>query len=90
MRDFVDPLKLKLPVFGKLFQKIALARFSRNLGTLLRSGVPILASLDIIADTTGYVVISRALDDVRESVRRASPSPARWASTRCSRRWSCR
>ncbi len=68
VRNVVDPLKLKLPVFGKLFAKIALARFSRNLSTLLRSGVPILASLEIVSDTTGSVVISRALDDVRKSV----------------------
>jgi type IV pilus assembly protein PilC len=68
VRNVVDPLKLRLPVFGKLFAKIALTRFSRNLSTLLTSGVPILASLDIVADTTGSVVISRALDDVRTSV----------------------
>jgi type IV pilus assembly protein PilC len=63
-------LKLKLPVFGLLFQKLALARFSRNLGTLLASGVPILQSLEIVSDTTGSIVISRALTSVKESVRR--------------------
>ena len=69
VRNFVDPLKLKLPVFGGLFQKIALARFARNLGTMLKSGVPILQSLDIVADTTGNVVLARAIRDVQESVR---------------------
>jgi type IV pilus assembly protein PilC len=69
VRDVVDPLKLKLPVFGLLFQKIALARFARNLGTMLKSGVPILQSLDIVADTTGNVVLARAVRDVQESVR---------------------
>lgn len=69
VRNVVDPVKLKAPVFGKLFQKVALARFARTLGTLLRSGVPILAALDITADTTGNVVIGRALADVRESVK---------------------
>ena len=69
VRDVVDPLKLKLPVFGMLFQKIALARFARNLGTMLKSGVPILQSLDIVADTTGNVVLARAIRDVQESVR---------------------
>ena len=68
VRDVVDPLKLRLPVFGDLFAKIALARFARNLGTLLRSGVPVLQSLDIVADTTGSVVIARAVADVRASV----------------------
>jgi type IV pilus assembly protein PilC len=68
-RNIVDPIKLKVPVFGKLFQKIALARFARNLGTMLRSGVPILQSLEIVADTTGNVVLGRAVRDVQESVR---------------------
>lgn len=70
VRQVVDPLKLRFPVFGNLFAKIALARFARNLGTLLSSGVPILQSLDIVAETTGSSVIARALQDVRESVRR--------------------
>jgi type IV pilus assembly protein PilC len=70
VRDIVDPLKLRLPVFGDLSAKLALARFARNLSTLLSSGVPILQSLDIVAETTGSVVISRALKDVQESVRR--------------------
>jgi type IV pilus assembly protein PilC len=69
VRDVVDPLKLKLPVFGDLFRKIALTRFSRNLGTMLSSGVPILQSLDIVAETTGNVVLERATRAVQESVR---------------------
>jgi type IV pilus assembly protein PilC len=68
VRNVVDPLRLKLPVFGMLSRKIALCRFARNLSTLLRSGVPILASLEIVSDTIGSVVISRALADVRQSV----------------------
>ena len=69
VRNVVDPMKLKAPVFGPLFQKIALSRFSRNLGTMIHSGVPILQSLDIVADTTGNVVIARAVRDVEVSVR---------------------
>ncbi|HVF05926.1 MAG TPA: type II secretion system F family protein [Frankiaceae bacterium] len=69
VRNFVDPIKLKMPVFGPLFQKIALSRFARNLGTMMSSGVPILQSLDIVADTTGNVVLGRAVRDVQESVR---------------------
>lgn len=68
IRELVDPLKLKLPVFGSLFTKIALTRFSRNLGTLLSSGVPILGALDIVSSTTGSKVIEHALHDVRQSV----------------------
>jgi type IV pilus assembly protein PilC len=70
VRNVVDPLKLKMPVFGPLFQKIALARFCRNLGTMLQSGVPILQSLDIVADTSGNVVVAHAVRDIQESVRR--------------------
>jgi type IV pilus assembly protein PilC len=69
VRNIVDPLKLKLPVFGPLVQKIALARFARNLGTMMQSGVPILQSLDIVAETTGNIVLERATRDVQESVR---------------------
>jgi type IV pilus assembly protein PilC len=69
VRNVVDPVKLKIPVFGKLFQKIALSRFARNLGTMMHAGVPILQSLDIVADTTGNVVLGRAIRDVQESVR---------------------
>jgi type IV pilus assembly protein PilC len=69
VRNVVDPIKLRTPVFGSLFQKIALSRFSRNLGTMMRSGVPILQSLDIVADTTGSVVVAHAVRDVQQSVR---------------------
>jgi type IV pilus assembly protein PilC len=69
VRNVVDPMKLKLPVFGQLFQKIALTRFARNLGTMMSSGVPILQSLDIVAETTGNVVLERATRAVQESVR---------------------
>ncbi len=69
VRNFVDPLKLKLPIFGELFRKVALSRFARNLGTMMHSGVPILQSLEIVADTTGNVVLGRAVRDVQDSVR---------------------
>jgi type IV pilus assembly protein PilC len=69
VRNVVDPMKLKMPVFGKLFQKIALSRFTRNFGTMLHAGVPILQALDIVADTSGNVVVAKAVRDVQESVR---------------------
>lgn len=69
LREKVDPLKLKAPIFGKLFQKVAVARFTRNLGIMLHSGVPILQALDIVGDTSGNIVISHALKDVQASVR---------------------
>lgn len=64
-----DQLKLKAPIFGDLFQKIALSRFARTLGLLLRAGVPVLQALDIVSQTTGNEVLSRASQDVKESVR---------------------
>jgi type IV pilus assembly protein PilC len=70
VRNALDPLKLKLPVFGPLFQKVAISRFSRNFGTMLSSGVPILQSLEIVGETAGNVVLRRAAASVQESVRR--------------------
>jgi type IV pilus assembly protein PilC len=64
-----DKLKLRVPVFGKLFTKIAIARFSRNLGTLLAVGVPVMQALDVVGDTTGNAVIGEAMKDVKASVR---------------------
>jgi type IV pilus assembly protein PilC len=65
-----DRLKLRLPVFGKLFTKIAISRFSRNLGTLLNVGVPVMQALDIVGATTGNAVITEAMKDVQNSVRK--------------------
>ncbi len=90
VRAVVEPLLLRLPVFGQLFRKIALARFARNLGTMMSSGVPILQSLDIVAETTGNVVLERALRAVQETCAGARRWPRRCTSTRCSRPWSSR
>jgi type IV pilus assembly protein PilC len=65
----VDTLKLKVPVFGSLFHKTAISRFSSTLGMLLRSGVPILQALDIVTDTVNNRVIAKAVADVQSSVR---------------------
>jgi type IV pilus assembly protein PilC len=69
-RKVVDTISLKLPIFGPILQKIAVARFSRTLSTLLSSGVPILQSLDITARTAGNVVIENAILQVRAGVER--------------------
>ena len=67
-RYFLDSLILKLPVLGILMRKIAVARFTRTLGTLISSGVPILEGLDITAKTSGNAVVERALFQVRKSL----------------------
>ncbi|WP_166792584.1 type II secretion system F family protein [Cryobacterium algoricola] len=69
VRKFVDPIKLKLPVFGPLLKKIAVARFSRNFANMIGAGVPILQALRIVGETSGNWVIEDALVKVAESVR---------------------
>jgi type IV pilus assembly protein PilC len=64
-----NDIQLKLPVFGILLKKVAIAKFSRTLGTLLKSGVPIIQSLDIVAKTVGNVIIEEALLKVRNSIK---------------------
>ena len=64
-----DGLKLRIPVFGLLFLKIAMSRFTHILGMLMRSGVPILDTLEIASATIGNTVISKAVEKLRESVR---------------------
>jgi len=71
-REKVEPVFLKIPVFGALIQKIAVSRFTRNLGAMLRAGVPILQSLDIVGEASGNIVIEHAAKDVRESVRQGN------------------
>lgn len=72
VRQVVDPMKFRIPVFGSLFKKVALARFTRNFSTLVHAGVPILSALDIVGETSGNVVIARAVTDVKESVRQGT------------------
>lgn len=69
IRSKVDPLKLKMPVFGPLFQKVAISRFTRNFGTMLSAGVPILQALEIVGETSGNWTIEHAVKDVQGSVR---------------------
>lgn len=68
-RYVVDFVALKLPVFGNLVEKNAVARFSRTLGTLIAAGVPILEAVNITRDTSGNEVYVRALDAVHDSIR---------------------
>lgn len=69
-RRIVDTIWLKLPVFGPLFQKVAISRFARTFATLLSSGVPILGALEIVATTSGNKVLEDTLLETRETVRR--------------------
>ena len=67
-KKVTDSLFLKLPVFGNLLKKTAVARFTRTLGTMISSGVPILDALEIVAKTAGNVVIEEIIYEVRGSI----------------------
>lgn len=69
----VDRLKLRLPVFGTLFTKLAISRWARNLSTLMAVGVPIIRALEIVGGASGNAVVGEAMADVREAVRSGAP-----------------
>jgi type IV pilus assembly protein PilC len=68
-----DAGKLRLPVFGPLFRKLAMSRFARNLGILLSVGVPVMQALAVVGETTGNEVINAAMRDVQSAVRDGMP-----------------
>ncbi|SDQ09609.1 type IV pilus assembly protein PilC [Curtobacterium sp. UNCCL20] len=70
VRGALDPLKLRLPVFGQLNRKIVMARFARNLSNMIGAGVPILEALQIAGQVSNNIVVERALQRVSESVRK--------------------
>jgi type IV pilus assembly protein PilC len=67
-RKSIDSILLKLPIFGELIKKVAVARFTRTLGTMVSSGVPILDALEITAKTAGNVVVEEVIFDARSSI----------------------
>jgi type IV pilus assembly protein PilC len=69
VRMFVDPLKLKIPVFGSLMKKVAIGRLTRNLAMMMAAGVPILRSLSIVGAVANNWVVEQALNKVADSVR---------------------
>lgn len=69
MRRVVDPIKLKMPIFGKLATKIAVARFARNLSMMLNAGVPIIQALAIVGQASNNWKIEQAVRDIQESIR---------------------
>ncbi len=68
-RYIIDTIKMRLPVFGTLISRTAIARLTRTLGTLLSSGVPVLQALMIVRDTSGNTVIARAVQNIHDSVK---------------------
>ncbi|MBI4322683.1 MAG: type II secretion system F family protein [Candidatus Omnitrophica bacterium] len=72
-RWWFDHWKLRMPILGTLFRKVAIARFARTLSTLVRSGVPILTALEIVAKTAGNKIVEQAVLDARTSIREGEP-----------------
>ena len=72
-RETIDARLLRMPVFGALIRMIAVSRFTRTLGTLLQSGVPTLAALDIVKNVVGNTVLANAVQKARENVREGEP-----------------
>ena len=70
VRAFIDPITLKLPVFGPLQKKIVIARFARNFSNMIGAGVPILQALRIVGEVSNNFAVKRALDNVAEAVRK--------------------
>jgi type IV pilus assembly protein PilC len=68
-RLWFDRLKLRMPMLGPVFRKMAISRFARTLGTLLGTGVPVLQALSIVKETAGNVAVSRVISEVHESVK---------------------
>lgn len=79
IKNFVDPIKLGMPVFGGLMTKLVIARFTRNLSTLQRAGVTLIDSLAIVGGTVGNVVVEKALKEVSQGVQRGEPVSANLA-----------
>jgi type IV pilus assembly protein PilC len=69
VRKTIDPIKLKIPIFGQLVRKIAIARFTRNFANMISGGVPILTALNVVGETSGNWVIAQATQRISESVR---------------------
>ncbi len=68
-RLYIDSFVLKMPIFGDIIRKVAIARFSRTLSILLQTGVPILESFDIVGKSSGNRVIEGVIETVKENVR---------------------
>lgn len=73
VRRVVDSAKVKMPIFGQLFRKVAIARFSRNMAVMLNAGVPILQAITLVAKVANNWVIEQALVEAENSVRHGRP-----------------
>ena len=77
-----DPILIRLPIFGPLARKVAITRFSRTLGTLQESGVPLIEALEVTRDTANNLVVANAIDYTRERIREGESIAAPMKRTR--------
>ncbi len=89
-KETIDRMLLRVPIIGPTLRKIIVARFTRTLGTLLSSGVPILDALDICAKTAGNKVVQAGIQRAREKIAKVTTWRGRSPSRRCFPRWWCR
>ena len=81
-REWLDGVRLKVPIFGTLWQKIAIARFSRTLSTLIRGGVPIISALDVVKRSTGNMKMVNALSASQESIKEGQDLSSRLGASK--------
>lgn len=81
-RFHIDSMKLGMPMFGELIKKVAIARFSRTFGTLIRAGVPMLNALEVVKDTAGNAVVARSVDKIYDEVRQGGSISAPMAKSK--------
>lgn len=78
----IDSLKLSIPMFGELIKKVAIARFSRTFGTLIRAGVPMLNALEVVKETAGNAVVAHSVDKIYDEVRQGGSISAPMAKSK--------
>jgi len=89
-RGIVDSISLKMPIIGPLLRRVAVAKFTRTMGTMLSSGVAILESLEIVAKTAGNKTVEEAIYYTRGGLPRGGPWPIHFQKAVFSRRWFAR
>ncbi len=78
----IDSIKLQIPLFGDLIKKVAIARFSRTFGTLIRAGVPMLNALEVVKDTAGNALVAKSVEKIYEEVRQGGTISQPMAKTK--------
>jgi type IV pilus assembly protein PilC len=73
IKNCLDPIKLKLPVIGKIYHKILVSRFASNLSTMLSAGVPLIQALSIVGQTADNVVLEKSIDKLADEVKKGKP-----------------